>query len=221
MRTSFDSISGVSSKARAALMGAGFRDLESLADQDYASVGSIPGIGQRTLERLQSALVKEGKSLGGDVPEAEKRSATWTKLEPAPELPGGRAEAINLINSLDSPKRKDHGILLLNIFFRAPDMNQRCGDRRLLGLARCIIGTQLVGKVTLSGWGSARARQRSRFMGLPILRSPVRCSMNSASTRWAFPVCTSISQRTLISLSWKRLFESPGQPNQMSVNPQV
>lgn len=136
MRTSFDSIPGVSSKARAALMGAGFRDLESLADQDYASIGSISGIGQRTLERLQSALVKEGKSLGGDVPEAEKRSATWTKLEPAPELPGGRAEAINLINSLDSPKRKDHGILLLNIFFRATGYEPEVWGSQTIGFGK-------------------------------------------------------------------------------------
>nr|WP_241819576.1 helix-hairpin-helix domain-containing protein [Corynebacterium glutamicum] len=83
MSTSFESIPGVTISARRALSAAGFKDLESLAGTNYEEVAGLPGIGSRTLERLQAALVDKGMSFSGEIPETEQCTATWTTLDSA------------------------------------------------------------------------------------------------------------------------------------------
>lgn len=124
MSTPLESVAGVGRPARDALRLAGYSDLESLYDADYAKLASLHGVGQRGLERLQAALVDRGLGLGGEVPEPEPRSAAFTaghtgdnasdiRTQPTDQTPA------EFVEGLDTPRRVAHGRLLLEIFARA------------------------------------------------------------------------------------------------------
>ncbi|ANE02880.1 DUF1801 domain-containing protein [Corynebacterium crudilactis] len=138
MSTSFESIPGVSISARKALSNAGFKDLESLAGINYAEVASVPGIGKRTLERVQAALVEAGMSFGGEIPEAEQRTATWTTLEPQPQNVAGQSEVSpeSFIQNLESPRRITHGQLLLDLFARVTGEDAYLWGPSIVGFGR-------------------------------------------------------------------------------------
>lgn len=137
MSTSFESIPGVTISARKALNTAGFKDLESLAGTNYEEVAGIPGIGARTLERLQAALVEKRMSFGGEVPEAEQRTATWTTLDSAaPETTETLKSPEHFIQNLDSPRRITHGQLLLEIFNRGTGQKPYVAGSSIVGYGR-------------------------------------------------------------------------------------
>ncbi|AGN17774.1 hypothetical protein J433_00930 [Corynebacterium glutamicum MT] len=137
MSTSFESIPGVTISARKALSTAGFKDLESLAGINYEEVAGLPGIGARTLERLQAALMERGMSFGGEVPEAEQRTATWTTLDSAaPEATETSESPKHFIQNLDSPRRITHGQLLLEIFNRATGQKPFVAGSSIVGYGR-------------------------------------------------------------------------------------
>lgn len=124
MSTDFASLPGVGRPARDALRLAGFPDLESLHGADYAELSALHGVGQRGLERLQAALLDRGLSLSGIVPEPEPRKAVFTEEstgEYASDLktkPTGQTPH-QFVESMEAPRRIEHGRLLLEIFGRA------------------------------------------------------------------------------------------------------
>lgn len=124
MSTPLDSVAGLGRPAQDALQLAGYPDLESLNDVDYAELASLHGVGKRGLERLQAALLDAGMSLSGDVPQPQPRQAAFTegntgeyardiKTKPTQQTPA------EFIENLDTPRRAAHGRLLLEIFARA------------------------------------------------------------------------------------------------------
>ncbi len=123
MSTDLEQIRGTGKPLHAALKGVGFTDLESLHGADYTELSALHGVGKRGLERLQEALVERGLSLAGKVPEPTPRGATITaghtgvsatdiKTKPTGVDPAG------FIDSLGTPRRVDHGKLLLELFNR-------------------------------------------------------------------------------------------------------
>ena len=137
MSTSFESIPGVTISARRALSAAGFKDLESLAGTNYEEVAGLPGIGARTLERLQAALVDKGMSFSGEIPETEQRTATWTTLDSAASETTETTESPeHFIQNLDSPRRVTHGQLLLEIFNRATGQKPFVAGSSIVGYGR-------------------------------------------------------------------------------------
>lgn len=123
MGSAFESIPGVSAPARRALTGAGYGDLAALNGVDYVELAGLHGVGRRGLERLQTALVERGMSFGGDVPEPAQRKDTFVfgntgknakdiKTKPTEQTPAQYVEELN------SPRRVEHGRLLLAIFNR-------------------------------------------------------------------------------------------------------
>lgn len=124
MSTSFATVPGIGRPARDTLRSAGYPDLESLDGVDYAELAGMHGVGRRGLERLQAALVERGLSLGGNVPDAEVRRAVFTggktgngasdiKTKPTGQTPE------EFVAGLDTARRIEHGLLLLEIFGRA------------------------------------------------------------------------------------------------------
>lgn len=137
MSTSFESIPGVTISARRALSAAGFKDLESLAGTNYEEVAGLPGIGARTLERLQAALVDKGMSFSSEIPETEQRTATWTTLDSAAPVTTEAAESPEyFIQNLDSPRRAAHSQLLLEIFNRATGQKPYVAGSSIVGYGR-------------------------------------------------------------------------------------
>ncbi|AIK83856.1 hypothetical protein CGLAR1_00890 [Corynebacterium glutamicum] len=137
MSTSFESIPGVTISARRALSAAGFKDLESLAGTNYEEVAGLPGIGARTLERLQAALVEKGMSFSGEIPETEQCTATWTTLDSAaPETTETSESPEHFIQNLDSPRRITHSQLLLEIFNRATGQKPYVAGSSIVGYGR-------------------------------------------------------------------------------------
>lgn len=128
MSTPLDSVAGLGRPARDALRLAGYPDLESLNDVDYAELASLHGVGIRGLERLQAALLDRSLGLSGPVPRPvpgpEPRRAAFTqgntgeysrdiKTKPTAQTPA------EFVDGLDTPRRVEHGRLLLEIFARA------------------------------------------------------------------------------------------------------
>ena len=124
MSTAFESVPGVGRPAYDALRLAGYPDLESLDGVDYSELAVLHGVGKRGLERLQAALVDRGMGLGGQVPQPEARKAVFTegntaevagdiKTTPTHQTPS------EFIEGLETPRRVEHGRLLLEIFARA------------------------------------------------------------------------------------------------------
>lgn len=75
-------IPGIGAPAKRALEAAGYTTIDQLNGVDTASIAALHGVGPRVLERLQDALVKNGQSLGGKVPDKilhERQPATATK----------------------------------------------------------------------------------------------------------------------------------------------
>lgn len=118
-----ESIPGVSAPARRALAGAGYRDLEALNGVDHAELAGLHGVGKRGLERLQTVLVERGMSFGGDVPEPEQRKNssilgnTGKNAKDIKTLPTEQTPA-QYVEELNTPRRVEHGRLLLAIFNR-------------------------------------------------------------------------------------------------------
>lgn len=124
MRTSLDSVPGMGRPARDALREAGYTDLETLDGVNYAELAALHGVGARGLERLQAALVSRGLGLTGQVPEPEVRSSVVTaghtgeNANDLKTVPTGQA-ASEFVDALETPRRVEHGRLLLEIFARA------------------------------------------------------------------------------------------------------
>jgi hypothetical protein len=123
MGTSYDSLPGIPAPARRALAAAGYPDLDSLHDVAWSELLELHGVGKRGLERLQSALVKRGMSMRG-APEPEKRQAAFTLGHTGEGAGDIRTHATGqsparYVEELDTPRRVEHGRLLLEIFHRA------------------------------------------------------------------------------------------------------
>ncbi|WIM71054.1 DUF1801 domain-containing protein [Corynebacterium suedekumii] len=123
MSTSFDSIPGVGRPARDALTLAGYRDLESLDGVAWAEVLELHGVGKRGLERIQAALQEKGLGMAG-APAPEERKAEWTRGNTGDNAPDLKTHATDqspeqFVESLDTPRRVEHGRLLLEILHRA------------------------------------------------------------------------------------------------------
>lgn len=122
-RTRFEDIPGVAAPCRGALRSEGYPDVESLDGVDYATLIVIHGVGQRGLERLQAALVERGMSLSGDVPTPASRATVYTAGHTGTNAPDIKTAPITktateYIESLDTPRRVEHGRLLLEMFGR-------------------------------------------------------------------------------------------------------
>lgn len=124
MSSPYESVAGVGRPARDALRQAGYPHVESLHGVDYAQLDALHGVGKRGLERLQAALLERGLSLGGHVPKPQARQATFTdghtgtyaadiKTKPTNRTPA------EFVEELETPRRVEHGRLLLEIFGRA------------------------------------------------------------------------------------------------------
>lgn len=123
MGTSYDSLPGLPAPARRALTGAGYPDLESLHGVAWSGLLELHGVGKRGLERLQAALVERGMSLTG-VPAPEVREATFALGHTGNNAGDIRTRATGqspaqYVEELDTPRRVEHGRLLLEIFQRA------------------------------------------------------------------------------------------------------
>lgn len=123
MVTSIESVPGIAASARRALADAGFVSLESLDSVPYGRLAALGGIGARSLERIQAALVDRGMSLAGEVPSPVAREAVYREghtgrnakdLKTAPST----VRPADYIESLDSERRIAHGRLLLELFDR-------------------------------------------------------------------------------------------------------
>lgn len=129
MGTAYEEIRGVGRPAREALLRAGHPELESLHGQDWAELLRLHGVGKRGLERLQAALQERGLGMAG-APAAEPREAELT--------PGGTgedadADPVAYIDGLDTPRRVEHGRLLLEIFNRATGEEPRMWGPTMIG----------------------------------------------------------------------------------------
>ena len=124
MSTAFESVAGIGRPARDALRVAGYSDLESLDGVEYGELASLHGVGRRGLERLQAALLERGLGMAGQVPEPEAREAVFTQGntgENAPDIKTGPSTQApsDYVEELETPRRVEHGRLLLEIFARA------------------------------------------------------------------------------------------------------
>ncbi|MGO1193595.1 MAG: DUF1801 domain-containing protein [Nesterenkonia sp.] len=124
MTTAYESVAGVGRPARDALREAGYPDLESLDGVDYAELAALHGVGTRGLERLHAALADRGLGLGGQVPEPEARQAVFTEGHTGAYAADIRTKPrsttpAEFVEELESPRRVEHGRLLLEIFGRA------------------------------------------------------------------------------------------------------
>ncbi|RNE48182.1 DUF1801 domain-containing protein [Corynebacterium alimapuense] len=138
MPTPLESVPGIARSALDALAHAGFVDLESLDDVDYAQLAGLRGVGKRSLERAQDALAERGGSLGGHVPERENRAATFSfgaTGENAADIKTHPQDCSvsGYIDQLDSPRRVEHGRLLLEIFGRATDADPVLWGSSMIG----------------------------------------------------------------------------------------
>lgn len=122
--TSFDDVAGLGNPARGALRHAGYADVESLNGVDYATLAALHGVGPRALDRLQETLQGAGMSLGGSVPTPKKVGAVVTKGHTgvnAADIKTAPTDVIprEWIAELPWPRRREHGVLLLDLFTRA------------------------------------------------------------------------------------------------------
>ncbi|MCS5478166.1 DUF1801 domain-containing protein [Corynebacterium sp. YIM 101645] len=123
MGTSYESLPGVPAPARRALAAAGHPDLESLHGIAWPELLELHGVGRRGLERLQAALLERGLSMA-DVPGPEGREAGFTLGHTGVNAADIRTHATDqspaqYVEELDTPRRVEHGRLLLEIFRRA------------------------------------------------------------------------------------------------------
>lgn len=123
MGTPYESLPGIPAPARRALTAAGYPDLESLHGVAHATLLDLHGVGGRGLERLQAALLERGLSLA-DAPESERREATFTLGHTGSNAADIRTHATGqsparYVEELDTPRRVEHGRLLLELFHRA------------------------------------------------------------------------------------------------------
>lgn len=122
MGTPFDSIPGVAAPVRRALEAAGYRQLEDLDGVSHASLRGLHGMGDRSLQRLQTALTERGLSLA-DAPPAEDRRATITAGHTGTNAPDLRTSPAptgldDYLGTLDA-RRRAHADQLLELFGRA------------------------------------------------------------------------------------------------------
>lgn len=169
MGTSCDSLPGIPAPARRALTGAGYPDLESLHGVAWSELLGLHGVGRRGLERLQSALVERGLSLS-DVPEPETREATFTLGHTGKNAPDIRTHATGqsparYVEELDTPRRVEHGRLLLEIFHRATGEEPAMWGPSMIGYGRMHYRYATGREGAPSAWASVRARRNSASTG--------------------------------------------------------
>ncbi|MDO5670219.1 MAG: DUF1801 domain-containing protein [Corynebacterium sp.] len=122
MNTSFTQVPGVGRPARDALTAAGYPDVASLDGAEWEQVLALHGVGVRGLERLQAALLERGLSMSG-APEPEQRTAEWSRGNTgtnSPDLKTAKTQESpeSYVEKLEG-RRREHGKLLLEIFYRA------------------------------------------------------------------------------------------------------
>lgn len=120
------------------LVDAGYPDLESLNGIDYAELISLPGVGPRTLERIQEQLAERGMSLGGTIQVLPARGATITPGHTGVSAPDIKTritsvDPVDFINGLETPRRVEHGHLLLEIFNRVTGVEPRMWGPSMIG----------------------------------------------------------------------------------------
>lgn len=123
MATPYESLPGIPAPARRALTVAGHPDLESLHGTAWSELLELHGVGERSLQRLQAALQERGLSLAG-APAREVREASFTLGHTGKNAADLRTHATDrspaqYVEELDTPRRVEHGRLLLEIFRRA------------------------------------------------------------------------------------------------------
>lgn len=122
MAIRFDEIAGVSRPARDALTTAGYTYLEDLDGIPYEQLCGLHGLGPRSLERLQAALVERGWTMK-DPPALKRRQSSWLeghtgKNSAAMAGAATDASAQEYVDSREG-RRHAHGQLLLELFARA------------------------------------------------------------------------------------------------------
>jgi len=122
--TSFDDFAGMGNPARGALRAAGYPDLESLDGVDYASLAALHGVGPRALDRLHHRLAENSMGLGGEVPSLPAAGARVTKGHTGKKAADIKTAPTDVdpaewIDSLEWPRRREHGRILLELFGRA------------------------------------------------------------------------------------------------------
>ena len=120
------------------LVDAGYPDLESLNGIDYAELISLPGVGPRTLERIQEQLVERGMSLGGTIPALPARGATISPGHTGVSAPDIKTHVtsvnpVDFINALETPRRVEHGHLLLELFNRVTGAEAKMWGPSMIG----------------------------------------------------------------------------------------
>lgn len=123
MNTDISAIRGIGAPAQRALAAAGYQTLESLNGVDYPDLLSLHGVGARGLERLQGALQERGMSLRGATTETTPRNGVVTEGHTGVTAKDVKTSAtdvnpVDYVATLDTPRRVEHGQLLLDIFGR-------------------------------------------------------------------------------------------------------
>jgi hypothetical protein len=121
-----------------ALASAGYEDLESLNGVDYAELIALPGVGPRTLERIQEQLLAQGMSLSGKIPVLPARGATIQSGHTGVTASDVKThltdvDPVDFIESLDTPRRVAHGQLLLKLFNRVTGARPKMWGPTMIG----------------------------------------------------------------------------------------
>ena len=136
--TEFEDVSGVGRPARQALAENGYPNLESLRGANYQDLLAMHGIGKRGLERLQAALVAQGLSLSGNIPEPSPSKNQWTIGHTGVQdkdinTHAGSDDDLQAYLSTLEGRRVDHAALLLEIFARATGDAPRLWGPSMIG----------------------------------------------------------------------------------------
>lgn len=139
MTTPYEHVPGVGRPARDALAAAGHPDVESLDGAEWNVLLALHGVGERSLERLQTALRERWLSMA-NAPAPREREAEWTRGNTgvnAPDLRTAQTQQspTDFLSSLD-PRRQEHGRLLLEIFTRATGEDPVMWGPSMIGYGR-------------------------------------------------------------------------------------
>lgn len=110
-----EKIPGVGEPCRRALVEAGYAELSDLNGADITELLSLHGVGATGLKRIDAKLQEQGMSLSGEWPKAKKTSPKKAEVKTQPT----QVDPQEFIDSLDVPRRVEHGNQLLEIFGRA------------------------------------------------------------------------------------------------------
>lgn len=136
--TEFEEVAGIGQPALQALVAHGYPNLESLNGAKYQDLLSLHGIGKRGLERVQSALLAQGLSLAGEIPESTAGVNQWTvghtgqQSKDIKTHAGTDDELQEYLSTLEG-RRVHNAELLLDIFARATGDKPRLWGPSMIG----------------------------------------------------------------------------------------